>query len=39
MATALVTAARGSAAFAARVADAAAHVLRSKYRAGLLTCH
>jgi beta-N-acetylhexosaminidase len=38
MATALVAAARGSAAFAARVADAAAHVLRSKYRAGLLTC-
>ena len=39
MAGALVAAARASAAFAARVADAAAHVLRSKVRAGLLTCH
>jgi beta-N-acetylhexosaminidase len=38
MAGALVAAAQASAAFAARVTDAARHVLRSKYRAGLLTC-
>ncbi len=34
----LVDAARASASFQARISDAAASVLRSKYRAGLLTC-
>jgi beta-N-acetylhexosaminidase len=38
MAGALTTEARESLAFAARVADAAANVLRAKVRAGLLTC-
>ena len=38
MANALVAAARKSRTFAARVADAAEHVIRAKYRAGLLRC-
>ncbi len=38
MADALLAAAQGSPAFQARVTDAATHVLRSKYRAGLLAC-
>jgi beta-N-acetylhexosaminidase len=38
MITALLAAARASAAFGARVTDAARHVLRSKYRAGQLRC-
>jgi beta-N-acetylhexosaminidase len=38
MADALLAAARGSTAFQARVADAARHVVQSKYRTGLLTC-
>jgi beta-N-acetylhexosaminidase len=38
MADALLTAARQSPAFQARVADAARHVVQSKYRAGLLRC-
>ncbi len=38
MHAALVAAARASSAFDARVTDAARHVVRSKYRAGLLTC-
>ncbi len=38
MSAALVAAARSSTAFQARVADAAGHVLQSKYRAGLLRC-
>jgi beta-N-acetylhexosaminidase len=35
---ALVSAAKASPTFAARVTDAAQHVVTSKYRAGLLTC-
>jgi beta-N-acetylhexosaminidase len=38
MTAALTAAARQSPAFADRVADAVQHVVRSKYRAGLLTC-
>jgi beta-N-acetylhexosaminidase len=38
MADAVVAEARQSPAFAARVADAAGHVIRAKYRAGLLRC-
>src|SRR5262249_15058261 len=38
MAGALLTAAQQSPAFAERVTDAAEHVIRSKARAGLLTC-
>jgi beta-N-acetylhexosaminidase len=38
MADALIAAARRSPAFAARVADAAAHVIRAKYRVRLLRC-
>jgi beta-N-acetylhexosaminidase len=38
MADALLVQARASSAFEARVADAAGHVVRSKYRVGLLTC-
>jgi beta-N-acetylhexosaminidase len=38
MADAVVAEARRSPAFAARVADAVGHVLRAKYRAGLLRC-
>jgi beta-N-acetylhexosaminidase len=38
MASALRAAARSSPAFAARVTDAARHVLQAKYRAGLLRC-
>jgi beta-N-acetylhexosaminidase len=38
MADALLAAARESPAFAARVADAAGHVVQAKYRAGLLRC-
>jgi beta-N-acetylhexosaminidase len=38
MADALVAEARDSRAFAARVADAAGHVIRAKYRAGLVRC-
>jgi beta-N-acetylhexosaminidase len=34
----LLSAARGSSAFAAKVTEAARHVLRAKYRAGLLGC-
>jgi beta-N-acetylhexosaminidase len=39
MANALVAAAKGSPAFAKRVGEAATHVVRAKYRAGLLRCH
>jgi beta-N-acetylhexosaminidase len=38
MSAALLAAAQASPAFDARVTDAAARVIRSKYRAGLLTC-
>jgi beta-N-acetylhexosaminidase len=38
MVSALLTAARQSAPFAARVTDAAEHVVRSKVRAGMLAC-
>ena len=38
MTGALLAAAQASPAFTARVTDAATHVLRSKSRAGLLTC-
>lgn len=38
MVTALLAAARQSAAFAARVTDAAQHVVRGKLRAGLVSC-
>jgi len=38
MTAALVAAAKASPAFLARVTDAAQHVVRSKYQAGLLTC-
>ncbi|MEU7906817.1 glycoside hydrolase family 3 N-terminal domain-containing protein [Actinoplanes sp. NPDC049118] len=38
MTAALLAAARRSPVFAARVADAAGHVLHAKYRAGLLSC-
>jgi beta-N-acetylhexosaminidase len=38
MSSALLSAAQASPAFAARVTDAATHVLRSKQRAGLLKC-
>lgn len=38
MSAALLAAARGSAAFAARVADAARHVVTAKVRAGLIRC-
>jgi beta-N-acetylhexosaminidase len=38
MTAALTAAARQSPAFAARVTDAVQHIVRAKYRAGLLTC-
>jgi beta-N-acetylhexosaminidase len=38
MSAALVAAAKSSPAFAARVADAASHVLRTKEKAGLIRC-
>jgi beta-N-acetylhexosaminidase len=38
MSAALIAAARKSPAFAARLTDAARHVLLAKDRAGLLTC-
>jgi hypothetical protein len=34
----LIAAAKASSAFDARVTDAATHVVRGKYRAGLLKC-
>jgi beta-N-acetylhexosaminidase len=38
MADALIAEAQKSPAFAARMTDAAGHVIRAKYRAGLLRC-
>jgi beta-N-acetylhexosaminidase len=38
MTNALLAAAKDSPAFAARVTDAAGHVVRAKYQAGLMRC-